>query len=65
MKTDDLIACERCGKQTYSWAPEACCWWPLGCGGPPWRVCGNCQTRKERQEVGRAGCSAAAWAADQ
>lgn len=58
MAGDDLITCERCGKQTYSWAAEACRWWPLGCGGPPWRVCGDCQTGEERYEVAQKGCSA-------
>jgi hypothetical protein len=55
----DEITCERCGKQTYSWGAEACQWWPLGCGGPPWRVCRDCQTAAERREVARNGCTGA------
>lgn len=59
MAGDDLIECERCGHQTYSWGAEACQWWPKGCGGPPWRICPDCQTPAEHREVASAGCAAA------
>jgi hypothetical protein len=60
---DEEIRCERCGHTTFSWAAEACDWWPQGCQGDDKRVCGDCQTPEEVRQLAAAGCTAAAFRA--
>lgn len=57
----DVIRCERCAHETFSWGAEACLWWPTGCQGTEWRVCPECMTDDEGRELAEAGCTAAAW----
>lgn len=59
-KTDqDAITCERCGRTTVSWAAEACLWWPAGCQGDTWTICGDCLTEDEAHQVVQRGCTSA------
>lgn len=62
-RTDgDAITCERCGTTTVSWGTDTCLWWPAGCQGDAWTICGDCLTEDEARQVGERGCTAARMA---